>query len=167
MVANLTWLVSEGSLIFHHASTANNYNQSQWSCTRLLAVVSRADSDPDSRILHAGSPPKKITESGSIHKAERKTWPSKWQLSLRFHLLCSQWYHVKSTPFILITSDLNSCCCETKFCKKKILSSNFFVNNEWGFLPKKTSNITDMKRAYIVQLAVLLSPKLPLLDPSL
>ena len=54
-----------------------------------------------------------------------------------------------------------------EICKKKILSSYFFVNNEWGFLPKKTSNITDMKRAYIVQLAVLLSPKLPLLDPSL
>ena len=51
----------------------------------LLAVVSRADSDPDSRILHAGSPQKKITESGSIRKAERKTWPSKWQLSLRLH----------------------------------------------------------------------------------
>ena len=41
------------------------------------------------------------------------------------------------------------------------------MNNEWGFLPKKTSNITDMKRAYIVELAVLLSPQLPLLDPSL
>ena len=54
-----------------------------------------------------------------------------------------------------------------EICKKKILSFNFFVNNEWGFLPKKTSNITDMKRVYIVQLAVLLSPKLPLLDPSL
>ena len=56
IAANLTWLVSEGSLIFHHASTASNYNQSQWSCTRLiLAVVSRADSDPDSRIWHAAS----------------------------------------------------------------------------------------------------------------
>ena len=59
MVANLTWLVSEGSLIIHHVPPANNYNQSQWSCKWLLAVVSRADSDPDSRILHAGSPPKK------------------------------------------------------------------------------------------------------------
>ena len=54
-----------------------------------------------------------------------------------------------------------------EICKKKIVSSNFFVNNEWGFLPKKTSNITDMKRAYIVELAVLLSPQLPLLDPRL
>ena len=143
MVANLTWLVSEGSLIFHHASTANNYNQSQWSCTRLLAVVSRADSDPDSRILHAGSPPKKITESGSIHKAERKTWPSKWQLSLRFHLLCSQWYHVKSTPFILITSDLNSCCCETKFVKKKSSRPIFlWITNGDSYLKKHQTSQT-------------------------
>ena len=36
-----------------------------------------------------------------------------------------------------------------------------------NWLPKKTPNITDMKRAYIVELAVLLSPQLPLLDPSL
>ena len=35
-------------------------------------MVSRADSDPDSRILHAGSPQKKITESGSIRKAKFK-----------------------------------------------------------------------------------------------
>ena len=54
-----------------------------------------------------------------------------------------------------------------EICKKKSSRLIFFVNNEWGFLPKKTSNITDMKRAYIVELAVLLSPQLPLLDPSL
>ena len=83
IAANLTWLVSEGSLIFHHASTASNYNQSQWSCTRLiLAVVSRADSDPDSRIWHAASQ-KKIPKV-VVQKAERKTWLSKCQLSLRF-----------------------------------------------------------------------------------
>ena len=72
MVANLMRLVSEGSLISHHASTANNYNQSQWSCTRLLAMVSRADSDPDSRILHAGSPPKKLLKMDrSVRRKEK------------------------------------------------------------------------------------------------
>ena len=86
IAANLTWLVSEGSLIFHHASTASNYNQSQWSCTRLiLAVVSRADSDPDSRIWPAAfPPPKKKYRKWIFQKVERKTWPSKCQLSLRF-----------------------------------------------------------------------------------
>ena len=70
----------------------------------------------------------------------------------------SIYFDYKRLKFMLLRNEI---------CKKKILSFNFFVNNEWGFLPKKTSNITDMKRAYIVELAVLLSPQLPLLDPSL
>ena len=71
MVANLAWLVSKGSLIFHHASTANNYNQSQWSCKRLLAVVLRADSDPDSCILHAGSQKKSPKVDRSFRRKEK------------------------------------------------------------------------------------------------
>ena len=72
IAANLTWLVSEGSFVFHHASTANSCNQSQWGCTRILAVVSRADSDPDSRIWHAGSRKKKITGGGSVIRRKEK-----------------------------------------------------------------------------------------------
>ena len=77
--------VSHGSQL-NMISVGGKFNFPSCSHSKLLlAVVSRAESDPDSRILHAGSPQKKITESESIRKAERKTWRSKWQLSLRLH----------------------------------------------------------------------------------
>ena len=169
MVANLTWLVSEGSLIIHHVPPANSYNQSQWSCKWLLAVVSRADSDPDSRILHAGSPPKKKLPKvdRSVRRKEKHgrrndSFPCVCTPPFMFTVISCKIYSIyfdyKRLKLMLFRNEI---------CKKKIVSSNFFVNNEWGFLPKKTSNITDMKRAYIVELAVLLSPQLPLLDPSL
>ena len=118
IAANLTWLVSEGSLIFHHASTASNYNQSQWSCTRLIpAVVSRADSDPDSRIWHAASQKKK-------RRSFRRQKEKHGRLNVSFPCVCA-------LPFVLtvILSKAHSIYFNDKRLKLMLLQNKICENN--------------------------------------
>ena len=70
----------------------------------------------------------------------------------------SIYFDYKRLKFMLLRNEI---------CKKKSSRLIFlWITNGDSYL-KKTSNITEMRRAYIVELAVLLSPQLPLLDPSL
>ena len=163
--------MSEGSLIFHHASTASNYNQSQWSCTRLIpAVVSRADSDPDSRIWHAASQKKK-------RRSFRRQKEKHGRLNVSFPCVCA-------LPFVLtvILSKAHSIYFNDKRLKLMLLQNKICENNPhvWFFcelrmgIPTQQNIIhlrhlcsQTFKRAHIVELAVLVSLHLPLLDHNL
>ena len=144
MVANLTWLVSEGSLIFHHAPTANYYNQSQWSCTRLLAVVSRAESDPDSRILHAGSPKKKLLKvDRSVRRKEKHggrndSFPCVCTPPFMFTVISCKIYSIyfdyKRLKFMLLRNEI---------CKKKSSRLIFlWITNGDSYLKKHQTSQT-------------------------
>lgn len=119
IAANLTWLVSEGSLIFHHASTASNYNQSQWSCTRsILAVVSRLT--PTLTRVFDMLPPKKKYRKWSFRR-----WKEKHGcLNVSFPCVCAP-------PFVLtvILSKARSIYFNDKRLKLMLLQNKICENN--------------------------------------
>ena len=83
-------------IIINLSEVANDYKPWSSALTPILTPV-----------FYMLAPKKKITESGSILKAERKNAVVEMTAFFAFarHLLCSQGYYIKSTLFILMITE--------------------------------------------------------------